>query len=106
MMGSSSQTYNGIEYEVMSSNCRVIDSYMTKDRATMRDFCEHLCTEHPVFKYRSIASYVREWRAHNLLYHFNYEIVRTKDCDLNVDESKWRRLAYIVLSFLYNFIKD
>lgn len=54
---------------------------------------------------RSESEWLVEWRAHNLLYSFDYQPERTKNVDLNEDESKTRKSLYRILSFLYNFIK-
>jgi hypothetical protein len=50
---------------------------------------------------RSAASMLREWKAHNVLYKWNYEIERTKSVDLDQGESMWRRFCYVFLSLLY-----
>lgn len=50
---------------------------------------------------RTNKSLIREWRAHNLLYDFNYERARTKDVDLDYPERWKTQVAYFILSLLY-----
>lgn len=50
---------------------------------------------------RSNRSMIREWCAHNFLYKHNYKRERTKDVDLNQNESLSRRLGYFFLSLFY-----
>ena len=95
-----------IKYNLNSAagNCTIFDSWQVKDRKTMVEFCRLHLTDEP-FNRRSISSYVREWRSHNLLYKWNFKPQSTKDTDLNVNEYTWRRIGYFILSFLYNFCK-
>lgn len=82
-------------------NCHIVDSYKITDRKTMEDFVKENLSGEP-FNCRSIKSYVREWRAHNLLYKWKIKIESSKDVDLDINESKWRRFCYFILSLLYN----
>ena len=50
---------------------------------------------------RSLKSWINEWRAHNLLFKWGIAPHRTKDVDLNEDESSTRKLGYLLLSLLY-----
>ena len=50
---------------------------------------------------RSKGSMLREWKAHNVLYKWNYEVNRTKSVDLDENESGWRRFCYFFLSMLH-----
>lgn len=50
---------------------------------------------------RSKTSLLREWKAHNYMYQKGIQINRTKDVDLNENESRWRRFCYFFLSILY-----
>jgi len=58
-----------IKYNLNSAagNCIIFDSWQIKDRKVMEEFCRLHLMDSP-FDKRSIGSYVREWRAHNLLY--------------------------------------
>jgi hypothetical protein len=50
---------------------------------------------------RTIQSWANEWKAHNLLFAWGVEPSRTKDVDLNEDETSLKRFGYFVLSKLY-----
>lgn len=47
---------------------------------------------------RSDKSWIKEWKAHNVLYKWGIEPDRTKDVDLNEDETLLRRICYSLLS--------
>ena len=47
---------------------------------------------------RTAGSEYREWKAHNLHYRLGIARSRTKDCDINQNEPKWRRVIYAILS--------
>ena len=56
-------------------------------------------TTNTVFAYkRTIGSWLREWRAHNVLYKWGYQPDRTKSVDLNEDETQIRKIGYFLLS--------
>jgi hypothetical protein len=44
---------------------------------------------------------LREWRAHNFLYLYEYKRNRTGSVDLNQNESRGRRILYFILSLFY-----
>lgn len=50
---------------------------------------------------RSAQSWINEWRAHNLLFKWGIEPARTRDVDLDENESTIRKIAYVLLSLLY-----
>lgn len=50
---------------------------------------------------RTKKSLIREWAAHNFLYEHNYKRERTKDTDLDQNESLFRRIGYFFLSLFY-----
>ena len=95
-----------INYNINSAagNCTIFDSWKYTDRKLIIEFCNIHLTTAP-FDKRSVNSYVREWRAHNLLYKWKIKVSSTKDSDLNVNEPRWRRVGYFVLSILYSLIK-
>lgn len=47
---------------------------------------------------RTAESEYREWKAHNLLYRLGIARSRTKDCDIDQNEPKWRKAIYAILS--------
>lgn len=50
---------------------------------------------------RSQGSFIREWKAHNILYKFNIKRKSTKSVDLNENENIFRRIGYFILSLFY-----
>jgi hypothetical protein len=50
---------------------------------------------------RTKASMIREWKAHNILHKWNYQVYRTRSVDFNQNESVWRRFCYFFLSMLH-----
>lgn len=82
-------------------NCHIKNSYLITDIGSMRVFVKENLTDAP-FNCRSFNSYIREWRAHNLLYKLHFKVERTKDVDLDINEPLWRRACYFILSLLYN----
>ena len=50
---------------------------------------------------RENNSWLREWKAHNVLYKLNIKRDSTKSVDINEGESKGRRFGYFLLSLLY-----
>lgn len=92
-----------INYQITEGNypnCKIIDSYKITSRKAQNAFVAKLLDEHSLFQQRSVKSYVREWRAHNVLFGWGIEEARTKDVDLNVNETGFRRFCYFFLSLL------
>ena len=52
---------------------------------------------------RTDTSWLREWKAHNMLYKMKVFINRTAHTDLNEKESWFRRLGYWFLSLFYRY---
>lgn len=42
-----------------------------------------------------------EWRAHNFLFFFNYNPIKTEHCDLNEDVTLKDKIQFVLLSLLY-----
>ena len=102
-------TYNGItiHYDLNeeNGNCQIKDSYLISSRNFMEHFVSLILMDHEVFGCRSEESYVREWRAHNLLYNLGFQRARTKDCDLNCVQLKIFKVGYAILSAFYKGTK-
>lgn len=105
--------HNGIELEVIVcfDNTHIEDSYRIKTRRDMRTVLEYIRLRtlsikplpvEPMVLRRSLASQIREWRAHNLLYALGIERERTGSVDLNEERPAVRTL-YAVLSVLYPY---
>ena len=50
---------------------------------------------------RAMSSWIREWKAHNLLSDYDYQTARTSSVDLNENESFFRRAGYFFLALFY-----
>lgn len=92
--------FNGItiEYNVSNNNCCIKDSFRIKDIQYMKAFITYIKKVYPEFCKRSDSSYINEWKAHNILYRFGLFKAHTKDVDLNINESKFRRFIYTLLA--------
>jgi len=95
-----------LEVVIENSNIHIQNSYIITDEKEM--FKMLLKIRNDAIFYRNIKytrtmkSWIREWKAHNLLYRFGYEKKRTGSVDLDENESTFRLLGYFVLSYLYD----
>lgn len=91
------ETY-GVKAQVYPENIRIIDSYRIKDKKLMKKIILDILDKAPIYKTkRSIRSLIREWRSHNIFYNKGWFIKHTKDCDLEANESLYRRFVYFFL---------
>ena len=79
----------------------VFNSYTVDTISQKALFVIQIVLSLPAMKRRSLASYVREWQAHNILYGWGLFKNHTKDVDLEVDESWIRRLGYYIITKLF-----
>lgn len=93
---------------ISEANVCIYKSYQIKSRKSMknaikmiRDFAEK---EQGITFERTEKEWLQEWRAHNLLYAFDYQTARTANVDLNENEPAVRKSLYKILSFVYTFI--
>ena len=97
-----------LEVWFSSSNVHIKKSWQIECDSI--DACIDLIREHGEklgYSYkRSNKSWLKEWRAHNLLYNFNYKSLQTADVDLNEDESAIRLFMYNILSFVYKILEE
>ena len=97
---------NQIEYQISygdgQENVKIIDAYLIKGDAVKIAFVEALKAD-GVLSSRAIESLLREWNAHNVMYKWGICKGKTKDTDLNSNESAIRRLAYYIIT---KFFKD
>ena len=85
------------------NNTHILNSYLVKSKAEMRDYLHRLrdvAAENAVNR-RDMESMVREWRSHNLFYFLHVFRSRTKDVDLELNQSWPRELFCRVVDFLY-----
>lgn len=86
------------KYNKKTHNIKIIDSYLVTDRKRMIEYLKQL----PLEKVnRSFKSCLNEWIAHNRLYKLGLFKNHTSDCDLTMNESKFRRMCYWILSRCY-----
>ena len=97
--------YKGIQFTLSDNNCHIINGYLTRSRDMMVEFCKEVLPSRFI-KTRPINSYVAEWRAHNLLYDLHLFRSHTRDTDLNLDENKFVRFLYRIVSLFYIGRKD
>lgn len=89
-----------IDYEISKDNCKIYNSYLVRGKNTKKEFIKRLIRKYPQFKVRSIKSYYREWKSHNVLYKLGIKKIKTKDTDLCITEYWYRRLGYFIISIL------
>lgn len=98
--------FNGSYIKVFfdKDNICILDSYKVKRSKDMKQILENVfyaSVNRGIFYSRSIKSWLKEWKAHNILYKFGLFRSHTKDVDLTEKESKKRRFAYFILSLFY-----
>ena len=90
-----------IAYEVEHNNIKVRDSYRIHSKELKLEFIDKIILTKKNFLKRSRISYYREWKAHNILYKWNYQVERTRDTDFNAKEYLRRRIGYFFISLLF-----
>lgn len=86
------------------NNTHIQDSFSLRTKDEIRAYLQQLrdiCIESMAVNRRDMESQVREWRAHNLFYLLHVFRSRTKDVDLEVQQSWWRELFCRVIDWLY-----
>jgi len=96
---------NDIELSVFFSNnnIHIRDSYLVKSDEDKIEILDAIISSDEYIKEnhnRSRGSYLREWKAHNVLYEWGIAPSRTASVDLNEDEGLFRRICYFFLSKL------
>ena len=85
-------------------NTHIMDSYLIRGKEEMRAFLTAVreqCDPDMAVAVRSINSLICEWRSHNLFYYLHVFRSRTKDVDLERQQSWWHELFCRVVSFFY-----
>lgn len=86
------------------SNTHILDSYKLKSKKEIRAYLQQLrqkaLPEMAVCQ-RDLESMIREWRSHNFFYRIHIFRNRTKDVDLELQQTWYRELFCRVVSFLY-----
>ena len=95
----------GMDVMLSEDNTHIDNSYIIKHSKEMKDFLIKLRELIPDKNYaihkRSINSMLQEWKAHNILYALGISVDRTKDVDLDIYETWYRKTAYFILSLFY-----
>ena len=86
------------KYNVYESDLKLVNSYLVS-KVFFTGILEQLkyeFPEHAIWS-RSLNSLRREWASHNLAYSLGFKRDRTADCDLNVGQKWYVKLAYCVV---------
>jgi hypothetical protein len=89
-----------------NQNIHLNESYTITDPVCMQEIINLIREEGKklnLFYKRNDESWIREWKAHNMLYNAGLYKDRTAHTDLNEDESWFRRLGYWFLSLFYRY---
>ena len=86
------------------TNTHIFDSYLIRSKAAIRAYLQGLreqSSPEMAVNQRDLESQVREWRSHNFFYLIHVFRSRTKDVDLELQQSWYRELFCRVVSFFY-----
>lgn len=87
-----------VVYKILSNRVKIIDSYKITDRSRMREIIYAIQHKHPEIQFnRDYDNLISEWVAHNRLYKWHINPNKTKDVDLEFEESKWNMFIYKIL---------
>lgn len=85
-------------------NTHISDSALVESKEDMRVYLQTLrahCSPDMAVCRRDLESMVREWRSHNFFYNIHVFRSRTKDVDLELQQTWYRELFCRVVSFFY-----
>ena len=85
------------------TNTHILDSYKVRTKKEMREYLQRLrdLTIDNAVNRRDMESMVREWRSHNFFYWLHVFRSRTRDVDLELNQSWIRELFCRVVDFFY-----
>ena len=89
---------------ITPTNTHILDSYLVRSKAAIRAYLQGLreqASPEMAVNRRDLESQVREWRSHNLFYFLHVFRSRTKDVDLEFNQSWPRELFCRVVDFFY-----
>ena len=87
-----------------ATNTHIVDSCQIKDKDDIRAYLQCLreqSSPEMAVNQRDLESQVREWRSHNFFYLIHIFRSRTKDVDLELQQSWPRELFCRVVDFFY-----
>jgi DNA modification methylase len=81
----------------------IFDSNKIKKTKHMKDVINWLKNNEKTAHVMTLPTYIliAEWKAHNLLYKFNYDTVRTEHLDIENNMPLKYKIGYILLSLFY-----
>ena len=91
---------------INSKNVHINESYTVTNPFCMQEAINLIREEAKrfnIFYKRNDKSWVREWKAHNMLYKMGLFKKNTMHTDLDENESWFRRLGYWFLSLFYKY---
>ena len=98
------KNYGYIQILFNEKNIHIEDSYRIKDERDMKTILwivRNASSNRGIFYTRNSKSWLREWKAHNILYKMGIFKKRTISVDLDENESWFRRVGYFFLSLFY-----
>lgn len=93
-----------ISVKYNSRNIHIFDSHKIKRKRDMKGILkivQYASFNRGIFYTRKMSSWIREWKAHNILYKLGIHKERTNSVDLNEKESVLRKIGYFILSLFY-----
>lgn len=96
-----------MRYKIFKDRIKLYDSYTVSKKQFEKELKE-IRTGNPdcLLWIRTIKSMKCEWAAHNLAYLLHINREKTKDCDLNFEQSKYLQLLYWIFgNIAFLFIK-
>ena len=92
---------NLIQVEYNNSNIHIFNSYKIKRKRDMKRILMLIrCASfnRGIFYSQKEKSWIRKWKAHNILYKLGIKKVSTQHTNLYENESKLRKFGYFILS--------
>ena len=84
--------------QILSNRIKIIDSYKITDRGRMMQILYNIQHIHPEIKFnRGYDDLIHEWVAHNRMYKWGIKKDKTKDVDLEFNESKKKIILFNIL---------
>ena len=92
------EVLSDITYNVLSNRVKIINSYKITNRSRMSEIIYAIQHNHPEVRFnRDYSDLVHEWVAHNRMYKWGIRKDKTKDVDLEFNESKKNIILFNIL---------
>lgn len=92
-----------LQITISHKNVNINNSYLietTREKKEVINYILETASDHGITFKRSIKSWLREWKAHNVLFKLGIKKQQTRSVDLNEDENLFRRIGYFLISWL------